>query len=171
MRKTGIANEAKQVAYEVWVDLSTRKLALDFDEENDVICEIYNSWYKFFAELRNQIKVLGYPQENNDVRELLITIMDETIRPHLTKYSAAFRTWWETDAKKIKNDIKRCIVNLVDERIVRPQEVQKEYLDYKQLIADIKKINKQCQKHLTELEVIFKQEDLSEAERRLYGIK
>ena len=37
--------QTKQVAYKLWVEVNTRKLGLPIDENNDVILEIYNSWY------------------------------------------------------------------------------------------------------------------------------
>lgn len=37
----------QEVAYKLWVELSTRKIGLPFDQENDVITEVYNSWYDF----------------------------------------------------------------------------------------------------------------------------
>ena len=39
--------QTKQVAYKLWVELNTRKLGLPIDENNDVISEIYDSWYSF----------------------------------------------------------------------------------------------------------------------------
>src|SRR5689334_17490848 len=39
----------RQVAYAVWVELSTRKIGLPIDVEHDVIVEIYDSWYTFFS--------------------------------------------------------------------------------------------------------------------------
>ena len=39
----------KQIAYNIWVELSTRKIGLEIDLENDVILEVYNSWYAFFG--------------------------------------------------------------------------------------------------------------------------
>ena len=39
----------KQVAYAIWVELSTRKIGLEIDFENDVISEIYDSWFGFFT--------------------------------------------------------------------------------------------------------------------------
>src|SRR5437762_14135670 len=36
-----------QVAFKFWTELSTRKIGLPFDEENDVVVEVYDSWYEF----------------------------------------------------------------------------------------------------------------------------
>ncbi len=38
----------RQVAYQIWVELSTRKIGLEIDLAHDVISEVYDSWHKFF---------------------------------------------------------------------------------------------------------------------------
>ena len=37
------------IAYKIWVELNTRKIGLAIDFDNDVIVEIYKSWYQFFG--------------------------------------------------------------------------------------------------------------------------
>ena len=39
----------QEIAYKLWVELSTRKIGLSFDQEYDVIVEIYDSWYHFLT--------------------------------------------------------------------------------------------------------------------------
>ena len=46
----------RQIAYQVWVELSTRKIGLEIDPDHDVISEIYDSWYSFFSVTRELIK-------------------------------------------------------------------------------------------------------------------
>ncbi|WP_208529061.1 hypothetical protein [Pseudomonas aeruginosa] len=46
----------KQIAYKVWVELSTRKIGLPIDLDNDVISEVYDSWFSFFSVTRELIK-------------------------------------------------------------------------------------------------------------------
>ena len=38
----------QEIAYKLWIELSTRKIGLVFDKEHDVITEVYDSWYEFF---------------------------------------------------------------------------------------------------------------------------
>ena len=38
-------NSDRALAYKLWVELNTRKIGLEFDQENDVIVEVYDSWY------------------------------------------------------------------------------------------------------------------------------
>src|SRR5712664_3427125 len=37
--------EEIQIAHKAWTELVTRKAAVLFDDQNDVIAEVYNSWY------------------------------------------------------------------------------------------------------------------------------
>ena len=46
----------RQVAYKLWVELSTRKIGLPIDFQHDVIFEIYDSWFNFFTVTREMIK-------------------------------------------------------------------------------------------------------------------
>jgi len=45
-----------QIAYKLWVELSTRKIGLEIDYEYDLIYEVYRSWYSFFSIARELIK-------------------------------------------------------------------------------------------------------------------
>ena len=91
--------EARQIAYQVWVELSTRKIGLPFDPDHDVIIEVYDSWHKAFGEIRNLAK--GIPahriERSEDVRklvELMFKVLNEGLRPHLTRWQAEFRRWY-----------------------------------------------------------------------------
>src|ERR1041385_5356832 len=48
-------NEDVQIAHRIWTELITRKAAQPIDIENDVIVEIYNSWYALFGRVRQLI--------------------------------------------------------------------------------------------------------------------
>ena len=44
------------IANRIYLELVTRKAALPFDEDNDVIVEVYDSWYTLFSTIREEIK-------------------------------------------------------------------------------------------------------------------
>lgn len=44
------------LAHEAWVEITTRKAALPFDDEHDVVVEVYSSWYELFRALREVAK-------------------------------------------------------------------------------------------------------------------
>lgn len=120
----------QEIAYKLWVELSTRKIGLEFDETNDVIVEIYNSWYEFFKVARELLKEIpsNRLKYSKDLIQLTIQILNNGLRPHLTEWQAKYRIWYEknTEAKGS----------------FTPQEIQKQYPEYSGLIQDLKKTNK-----------------------------
>ena len=56
--------------------------------------------------------------------EMLMTAMNEGLRPHLTEHQARFRSWWETA-----------------DQTMSPQERQRMYPQYDVLIADMREVN------------------------------
>lgn len=134
----------KKLANEVWIELSTRKIALPFDEENDVIVEVYNSWYEVFKRFREILKEL--PINNNKEVEklslLILKILNEELRGHLTKWQARFRKWYKENENIIGED---------------PQEIQKKYPQYKELVKDLKRVNNNMIIFTEELDKIRKE--------------
>lgn len=125
-------NDDVQIAHKVWVELATRKAGLQFDPENDVVADIYASWYELFREIRSLTKQL--PAEkirlSSDTREivqLLLTALNSGLRPHLTTWHARFRTWFEHARSK--------------DPMSSPQELQRGFPKYAELIADLKTVN------------------------------
>lgn len=123
-----------QIAHKAWVELVTRKAALPFEEEHDVVAEVYSSWYALFQEMRVLVKCI--PAEkvraSKDTQVLvllLIEALNKGLRPHLTKWQARFRHWYEEALKKAPGR--------------SPQEVQREFPQFKELVEDLHKVNKQ----------------------------
>lgn len=137
-------SHVKKLANEVWIELSTRKIALPFDEENDVIVEIYNSWYEVFTRFREILKEL--PINNNKEVEklslLILKILNEELRGHLTKWQARFRKWYKENKNTIGEE---------------PQEIQKKYPQYEELIKDLKRVNNNMIIFTEELDKIRKE--------------
>lgn len=134
--KLGIGNNSvvikfdkkdQEIAYKLWVELSTRKIGLLFDEENDVIVEVYNSWYDFFRIARDLLKEIPVSRlsYSGELVELTQKVLNEGLRPHLTVWQAKYRKWYE-EANKNKGT---------------PQEIQRQYPEYDELIADLMKTN------------------------------
>jgi len=121
-----------QIAYQIWVELSTRKIGLPIDFENDVIEEIYDSWYEFFKitrELIKEIPIRKY-QQSKSTQELVriaVEVLNEEMRPHLTKWQAKYRKW-----VSIQND---------KSPEKSPQDIQKEFPEYDQLVEEMKTVN------------------------------
>lgn len=100
-------HQVKQIAYKLWVELSTRKLGIPIDVENDVIIEVHESWYKFFAIARELIKEIPAEKANNkDVKQVIdisTKILNEAIRTHLTLWQARFKYWYNIAKDKYPN--------------------------------------------------------------------
>ncbi len=128
-------NENLYIANRIYIELTTRKAAIPFDEDNDVIEEIYNSWYKLFGIIRDEIKTVpGKYLKDHDPTSALIglttRILNEGLRPHLTTFQARFRKWYTEEKTKLEN------------KDLSPQEIQKKYPDYENLVASIRQVNK-----------------------------
>jgi hypothetical protein len=123
-----------QIAHRAWAELVTRKAALPFDEENDVIVEVYDSWYQLFGRMRDLIKDIPAQKlrSSADTRELVRVMVDalnKGLRPHLTRWQARFRGWYETQ--------------LAVDRGVPPQTLQRQFPEYGALVKDLMQINQQ----------------------------
>ena len=119
----------QEIAYKIWVELNTRKIGIMFDEDNDVIIEVYNSWYQAFGVIRKLLE--DVPIERVVDAEGLIGIttkgLHDGLRPHLTRWQARYRAWYNS---KLKIDVD-----------VIPQQLQREYPDYDELVKDLKRTN------------------------------
>lgn len=128
-------NDDIQIAHKAWVELATRKAGLPVDEENDTIVELYNSWYELFREMRNLAKQIPAERirKNETTQELvrlLVDVLNQGLRPHLSRWQSRFRRWYDEAIKKRENKGRT------------PQEIQRDYPEYATLIADLKTVNK-----------------------------
>lgn len=123
----------RTVAYRIWVELSTRKIGLRINLDDDVIDEIYDSWYEFFSVTRELVKDVPVIKVRNDstrkIIRLSIEVLNEGLRPHLTKWQARFRRWYSYQLDKDK------------EAALHPQEIQKQFPAYDELVTDMLAIN------------------------------
>lgn len=128
--KIKFSREDREIAYKLWVEMSTRKIILPFDEENDVIVEVYDSWYSFFGIARGLLKDIPVEKLNSSKQLISVTdrVLNKCLRPHLTKWQARFRKWYN--------------LQLDSNSDLTPQEIQYTYPHYDELIKELKAINK-----------------------------
>lgn len=121
------SRKEQEIAYQLWVELGTRKISLPFEEDNDVIVEMYDSWYSFFGIARDLLKDIpaNVFMKKSNLVSVTEGVLNCGLRPHLTKWQARFRKWYEAELKKEEN------INL------DPQDIQKKYPKYKELIEDL----------------------------------
>jgi len=139
-------NTDLQIAHKIWTELVTRKAAIPIDKENDVIEEIYNSWYALFQKVREFISEVPADliRKNKSTREIVriaTKTLNDGLRPHLTMWQAKFRTWHENNKDRLKE--------------MTPQELQKEYKEYSILVDDLLRVNALLIEYSTELKKII----------------
>jgi hypothetical protein len=87
----------QEIAYKIWVELSTRKIGLPIDLEHDVISEIYDSWHNFFSITRELIKDIPVNKvKNKSTRQIItlsITLLNKGLRPHFTALDKKYRMY------------------------------------------------------------------------------
>jgi len=124
----------RQVAYAIWVELSTRKIGLPIDFDHDVIAEIYDSWFGFFTITRDLIKSIPVNKVKSASTQAIINmsieVLNEGLRPHLTQWQARFRRWYEHQLDKKDGDV-----------VVDPQDIQKQFPKYAELRLDMERVN------------------------------
>lgn len=125
-------NEIIRAAHFAWAELITRKAAQPFDSDNDVIVDIYDSWRELFREFRELTKSIPAEEVRNNrdaeiLVELLVDAMNKGLRPHLTKWQAKYRHWCNDESIKHPE--------------LSPQELQRLFPNYNDLVDDLKRVN------------------------------
>jgi hypothetical protein len=124
----------RQVAYSIWVELSTRKIGLPIDFEHDVIAEVYDSWHTFFSVTRDLVKSVPVSKVRHSstqkIIKLSIEVLNEGLRPHLTKWQARFRRWYDNELSKVSGDL-----------VIDPQDIQQKFPKWTELKSDMERVN------------------------------
>ena len=124
--------ETAKLAHEAYVELITRKAALEFEEAEDVLTEVYDSWYALFGEIRRLARQLDADDISGNadlqrLHDLLVAVLNQGLRPHLTRWHARFRRWYTAEADGRPE--------------ASPQEIQRAYPDYDELVASLQVAN------------------------------
>lgn len=139
-------HESVQIAHRAWVELATRKAGVPFDTEYDVVVEVYDSWYELFGRLRALARdcPAAKLRSDGDTRKLVFTltsVLNHGMRPHLTRWQASFRRWYNAAIESASPDRS-------------PQEVQREYPNYDELVSDLKEVQSGLQAYMRLLKQI-----------------
>ena len=143
----------RQVAYAIWVELSTRKIGLPIDFDHDVVAEIYDSWYNFFSVTRDLLKSVPVTQvkrgSTQAIIKLSIEVLNEGLRPHLTRWQARFRRWYERELKRYGESS--------GEDVLDPQQIQAQFPKYDELKSDMERVNKALMRYRAKMrELVLK---------------
>jgi hypothetical protein len=141
-----VSEQEKMIAWKTYVQLKSRKAALPFEENYDLVEEVYNSLYELFKINRELLMQLPLEdvKRDNGLAQLQMKVLNEGVRPHLTKWQAQFRIWWKRE------------LNNPDNSNLTPQEIQRKFPRYDELIEDIKVLNSQLDEYSNELLIIAK---------------
>lgn len=153
-----------KVAWNIFCELQTRVGIVDFAENEDIINVCFESWYNMFKVIRSNLKDLQIPlkkrydkkesdkkkskrkKANNivykskNLDEVLFVLLNSHMRPFLRKWHYEFVTYWRNNFIQNKN----------------PIEVQKQFPNYTELIADIKILQEKLKQTSDALEQIVK---------------
>lgn len=143
--------EDKKIAHRIWTELVTRKAALPFQRDKDVIIEVYDSWHTVFQCVREQIAALPVEKlcgrEKKDTEKLIdisMMVLNDGLRPHLTEWQAKYRAWYKLAREDDSN------------KSASPQDIQRTYVYYEQLVSDIENVNKKLQLFADELKTFVR---------------
>jgi hypothetical protein len=136
-----------QIAHQIWTELVTRKAAIPFNPEDDVIVEVYDSWYALFQRTRQLIgdipgKCIRRDKSTQQIVKIATESLNLGLRPHLTKWQALYRNWWRNSEDALKR--------------ATPQEHQKTFPQYAELVAEMLVVNKQMIEYAAQLQKIVK---------------
>ena len=134
------------VAWKLYVQLKTRKAALIFDENFDIIVDVYDSLYSLFPITRDLLTNLSLNEIEREagIADLIFRVQNYGIRPHLTKWQSDFRRWWDKALKTPSNKDKKL------------QDIQKTFPKYEELIKELKEMNLELNKYAEDLLKIAK---------------
>jgi len=124
-------------AWKLYVHLSTRKAAIPFNEEHDVIVEVYDSLFAIFDVARQLLLELPpneFARKTEGIASLMNRVLNDGLRPHLTRWQATYRKWWEEAVKEEEN------------RWRSPQELQRRFPQYDELVSDLRTTNVELSK-------------------------
>ena len=149
----------QQIAYKIWVELSTRKIGLPIDLDHDVISEVYDSWHNFFSITRELIKDIPVSKvKNSSTREVItlsINVLNQGLRPHLTSWQARFRHWYDKQLALASDDMD-------------PQAIQAKYPKFDELKSDLVVINKRLIKYREKMrELVLGLSDDNDGEKKI----
>jgi len=135
-----------EIAHKIYIELITRKAAIEIEDGKDVIVEIYNSWYSLFKITRDELKSFNGKllKDNNTSQELVLLLTDvlnKGLRPHLTEYQARFRKWYSEQLDKNSEE--------------SPQKIQTNFEEYEELMSSMKNVNRTLIEYSEQLKKII----------------
>jgi hypothetical protein len=138
-------DEVVRIAHEAWTEIITRKAGLAFDPDNDLIVDVYDSWYELFGELRSLTRsvsgeTLRASADARQLVDLLVNVLNKGLRPHLTVHQARFRRWLEAQPGDAEGR--------------DPQDVERSYPRYDELVDDLNRVHSEVVRFADQLHTL-----------------
>jgi hypothetical protein len=132
------------VAWKLHVQMVTRKAALPFDEEHDVVADVLSSLFDLFQITRDLLLELPPSDraKEESVANLIIRVLNDGIRPSLTKWHSDYRRWWDAALANVEYASRS------------PSDIQKDYPKYADLLRDLQRMNVELSKFSDELALV-----------------
>ena len=139
--------DAFRIAFQLWVEMTTRKLGLPIDPAQDLITECYDSWYAFFKSARELIKAIPLHKDPDSAElrslvQLSQAVLNDGLRPHLQRWQAKFRRWSTTAAS-------------TQDPALSPQEAQQHFPEWAALRDDLLGTNQRLISYVGALEAMI----------------
>lgn len=139
--------DAFRIAFQLWVEMTTRKLGLPIDPAQDLITECYDSWYAFFKSARELIKAIPLhkdpgSEELRSLVQLSQAVLNDGLRPHLQRWQARLRRWSTT-------------ATLAQDSTLSPQEAQQRFPEWAALRDDLLATNQRLISYVGALETMI----------------
>ncbi len=129
------------VAWKLYVQLVTRKAALPFDSDADLVVDVFDSLFELFPISRTLLSDLPprHYERDGGVASLVIRVLNDGLRPSLTRWQSGFRQWWTEALEQESN------------KGTRPQDIQRQFPQYDELVKDLRVMNTELGKFADEL--------------------
>ena len=146
-----LSNKELDIAWKIYVQLATRKAALEIDENEDSIEDIYNSWYELFTTTREYLTEMPAVELRGNANaqkivNLAIDVLNKGLRPHLTKWQKKYKKWYNQTS------------NTHEYKDKDPQDIQRHFPEFDDLVKDMKSVNHGLMKYAEELKKITREE-------------
>jgi hypothetical protein len=104
---------------------------------------VYDSWHGFFTVTRELVKGIPAQKVKGDstqkIVRLSIEVLNEGLRPHLTRWQARFRHWYDRELKKYDASS--------SEEVLDPQLIQERFPRFEELKTDMERVNQSLIKY------------------------
>lgn len=122
--------DAFQIAFQLWIEMTTRKIGLSIDLTQDLVSECYNSWYAFIKVARELMKTIPLHKDprSAEMRQLIQlsqAVLNDGLRPHLQRWQARLRRWLASGGDQAQG------------QALSPQEAQRLFPEWTALSDDL----------------------------------